>query len=335
MESNNGKGPKGFVNLSGLALVLILSLCVTSVWSQPAAIKGDRHNDPKIAPTVSPKSHSVADELDSRIKLASNRIVFGDGPKLTEDFLLAGVTLDPQFARRFTEFSGDQCGRYLSAFSRITVPGNPVNLYAYSKFKDAELAFTLSKASKNSPSYTIRIDSCGKNPVVISLRNPNWSNKTTLFLNGKIVTGKTENGYLLLEGNWKKGDQIRIDFDYRLKLTTTDHHSFALTEMAVTPLRAALQYGPYLLGVDDATGLSFMAEPSQRNVIYLPSNGPERTSSGKNMAPASSNLADAYLEMPYKHEGYYSIGKVIMRPISEITHVHQTFVQLWFNFEKR
>lgn len=73
-------------------------------------------------------STQVNDELETRIKMATERLVFGKEPEITEDFVLAGITLDPKFACRFTEYSGDQCGRYLSTFSRIKVEGNPIIL---------------------------------------------------------------------------------------------------------------------------------------------------------------------------------------------------------------
>ncbi len=108
-----------------------------------------------------------------------------------------------------------------------------------------------------------------------------------------------------------------------------------MAEIPDTLKKAALQYGPYLLCVDDVMGNSFLAEPSARNVIYLHKNGISPVPSGRPLAPISSNLQEAYLEMNYKHEGYYSSGKVIMRPMSEVAYGHQGVVQLWFNFEKK
>lgn len=597
--------------------LLLFAAILSATGLQSACAQGSKK-------AVLSKSSASADELDNRINLVAHRIAFGDEPKLTQDFLLAGVTLDPQFARRFTEFSGDQCGRYLSAFSRITVPGNPVNLqelarkiaatqkpdgrfgnaqldfsdplklegahmallwgngrlltglmdyyavshdrlaleaakklgnflvrvaqsclqkevaekfktkgamgyicftqitdglvklyqqtsdksyldhaasiypllpplgnqhshgylntlygvmglyavtrepshlsyveeaykkvveapdflvsggvpeffgntaskevsrdegcseadfvmlslelwkatgkmayleraefcllnellynqfesgdfgshpinrnlgfdlassqgrcwwccdyhglqamleakkvavtassgrkqvnlYAGSRFKDAEMAFTLAKEGKSLPAYTLRIDSCGKTPVTIALRSPVWADKVVLSLNGRTVVPAKEGDYLLLKENWKKGDQIKIGFAYRLQLSTGDRRTFSQSGMPARLNHAALQYGPYLLGVDDLTGLAFLAEPSRGNVIYLPAG---LTAAAQN-APATSNLADGYLELGYKHEGYYAPGRVTLRPISEMTHGHQGFVQLWFNFEKR
>lgn len=72
--------------LKKILIALILSGAFTPVWPQSAVVKADKHPDTKTAQTATEKSNPIADELDIRIKMASNRLVFGDEPKLTEDF---------------------------------------------------------------------------------------------------------------------------------------------------------------------------------------------------------------------------------------------------------
>ena len=72
-----------------------------------------------------------SDELDLRIQNAYNRIMQGKNPELTQDFLLACLTLDKKFDRRFTNFSGDQPGRYLSAMSIKEIKNNPIDLHGF------------------------------------------------------------------------------------------------------------------------------------------------------------------------------------------------------------
>ena len=106
-----------------ILILLLISGKMIVAWAQPAENMEQKRTAP---PTQ--VAGFAPDELDARIKMITNRIAFGDEPKLTEDFIVACVTLDPKFDRRFTEFSGDQCGRYLSTFSRIQVKGNPVDI---------------------------------------------------------------------------------------------------------------------------------------------------------------------------------------------------------------
>jgi DUF1680 family protein len=70
-------------------------------------------------PGINENTGMAISEIDHRLDMVVNRITKGELPRLTEDFLLAGLTLDPAFERRFTNFSGDQIGRYLSAMSLI------------------------------------------------------------------------------------------------------------------------------------------------------------------------------------------------------------------------
>jgi hypothetical protein len=69
---------------------------------------------------------------------------------------------------------------------------------------------------------------------------------------------------------------------------------------------------------DDVAGNAFLAEPSSRNVIYLPSKGVDHPSKESAVGPsAGSNVLEAYLRIEHKHQGYYAIGKVILLPMPE------------------
>ena len=64
---------------------------------------------------------------EARLNLTLRRVLEGDSPRYTDDFLLADVR--PTAERRFTEFSGDLSGRYIGALASaakvygIDVPG--------------------------------------------------------------------------------------------------------------------------------------------------------------------------------------------------------------------
>ena len=209
-----------------------------------------------------------------------------------------------------------------------------VNLFAFTKYRDADLAFTLSKNSARSSSYTLRIDSCKNTAEPIAIRIPSWATEISLTLNGKKIDGKIENGYLLVDRVWTKSDKLQMELIYRFKLIASDKESFSIKNMPASLKKTALQYGPYLLSADDGFNTSYLAEPAGRNVIYLSEKGIKSSASAVKMVPAS-NLLDGYLEMEYRHEGYYAPGTVILRPMSEVTYGHQSNVQLYFNFEKK
>jgi DUF1680 family protein len=54
-------------------------------------------------------------DLQARYELTLRRVLSGESPAYTEEFLLADVRPDP--VRRFTEFSGDTSGRYIGALA--------------------------------------------------------------------------------------------------------------------------------------------------------------------------------------------------------------------------
>ena len=80
-------------------------------------------------PNPAERKTRVPDELDYRIEKTVDRITQGELPRITSDFLLAGLTLDPRFERRFTNYSGDQIGRYLSAMSNTDTGKQSINLH--------------------------------------------------------------------------------------------------------------------------------------------------------------------------------------------------------------
>ncbi len=69
-----------------------------------------------------------AGEINQRIKMVTDRIMFGHTPEMSSDFILADLSLKPEFKRRFTAFSGDISGRYFDVFSSYPAENNPINI---------------------------------------------------------------------------------------------------------------------------------------------------------------------------------------------------------------
>ncbi len=66
-------------------------------------------------PVADPQHFQEKGDLDRRFNLTLRRVLHGDGPRYSEEFLLADVR--PTAERRFTEFSGDLSGRYIGALA--------------------------------------------------------------------------------------------------------------------------------------------------------------------------------------------------------------------------
>ncbi len=210
-----------------------------------------------------------------------------------------------------------------------------VNLYSYKKYMHEDISFTLNKFAKNQAKYSLVIDSSTNSAHVIALRFPSWASKTIVSINGIESPEKPIDGYIHLKREWKKGDLITIEFAYQMKLISFDRKTFTVSTMPEKMSKAALQYGPFLMSVDDEYSLPFMSEPSGGNIIYVPAKNWMEGKPTLAPAPDSSNRVEAYLKMDYKHDGYFSIGNVTMRPMSEVTFGQLPNVKLWFNFEKK
>ncbi|MDX9976216.1 MAG: glycoside hydrolase family 127 protein [FCB group bacterium] len=90
-------------------------------------------------------------ELAARIDLIRQRILVGQVPALTPDFILADVALRPEYPRRFDEFSGDVSGRFIGALALLPLEGVRLDDIAHAaikyqkpdgRFGDAALDFT-------------------------------------------------------------------------------------------------------------------------------------------------------------------------------------------------
>jgi hypothetical protein len=71
------------------------------------------------------------DELEERLAMIHRRFVSGRTPLYTADFILADVSLDPANRRWFTNFSGDETGRYLTMLAMSPPPHNPIERTAF------------------------------------------------------------------------------------------------------------------------------------------------------------------------------------------------------------
>lgn len=92
---------RSFVQVAAFAPLAAATIPVSaaSLWGSGDATRG-------------PAMRRVGDD---RFELTMRRVLEGDSPRFTEEFLLADVR--PKAERRFTEFSGDLSGRYIGALA--------------------------------------------------------------------------------------------------------------------------------------------------------------------------------------------------------------------------
>ncbi len=97
-------------------------------------------------------STGIRDELEKRLNMIHQRFVKGKTPVYTDEFILADISLNPEHKRWFTNFSGDEPGRYLTVLSECPPPHNPIDREAFlaktigyqrpdGRFGDSSIAF--------------------------------------------------------------------------------------------------------------------------------------------------------------------------------------------------
>ena len=116
----------------------------------------------------------AAGEIDLRIKMVTNRILFGQTPRMSSDFILADISLKPEFKRRFTNFSGDISGRYFDVFSAYPVAENPIDIH---KLMDEALGYQRPDGRFGNPDLAFDAEKLGNQQMAL------------LWGNGRLLVG--------------------------------------------------------------------------------------------------------------------------------------------------
>ena len=81
---------------------------------------------------------------------------------------------------------------------------------------------------------------------VLKLRIPHWSERTTIKLNGKVVSGVQPGRYAVVDRRWKSGDKIEISLDMSFHFWRGEQECDGL---------ASVYCGPILLAYDNRYNL--------------------------------------------------------------------------------
>jgi DUF1680 family protein len=211
-----------------------------------------------------------------------------------------------------------------------------VNLFYNCSYRDRAIGFTFNRMNIINPTYRLIINHALTEEVAIGIRKPYWVKKMTIKLNGQSIPPDVNESGILIRRMWKSHDHVDIKLDYKVQIITRDHKSIPFEKVTGNLYNVALQYGPYLMSIDDGLMPAFMAEPAMGNILLL--NKETFTYAANNMKPElaeNTRIPDGYLLLNYQHDGFYGENKVIMRPLSEITHQRLANARVWFNLKKQ
>lgn len=130
--------------------------------------------------------------------------------------------------------------------------GPVVNLYNAGKAvaktaKGDEVVLTVDSQFPRGNEVKISVDPSVAGKFSVRLYMPTWSPDTYVEVNGKAVRGVKPGEYLAISRRWKKGDMIRIVFDYRARLIDAPKGG----RNPEGEFFQAVQWGPIVLARDE------------------------------------------------------------------------------------
>lgn len=131
-------------------------------------------------------------------------------------------------------------GQYEAAIYGHTDRALFVNLFIPSRLMWVEKRFGLRQEGHFPESDTVRlmVESPGKSPITLSLRNPVWAKgKGQLLVNGQLVPTDSQAPYLSVTRRWRTGDRLTLVLPKTLRVEDTPDN----------PNISAILYGPIVL----------------------------------------------------------------------------------------
>lgn len=130
--------------------------------------------------------------------------------------------------------------------------GPVVNLYNAGKAvaktaKGDEVVLTVDSQFPRGNEVKISVDPSVAGKFSVRLYMPTWSPDTYVEVNGKVVRGVKPGEYLAISRRWKKGDMIRIVFDFRARLIDAPKGG----RNPEGEFFQAVQWGPIVLARDE------------------------------------------------------------------------------------
>jgi DUF1680 family protein len=174
-------------------------------------------------------------------------------------------------------------------------------------FEDVDFGGTLAALTVRRTPFGVECRLARPFEGTLALRQPSWSSRTDLSLNGRPLEAPAEGGFHRVQRRFAKGDTIAARFEYRMRYLAPDGRDVEPARSGQTPTQAALYCGPWLMAVDEAIDRYFFGEPWPDNVVDLP----------EKAVPAASKSGRVRLTARYEHSGFRGTMPVTLRPVGE------------------
>lgn len=139
---------------------------------------------------------------------------------------------------------------FVGSNAMINVGGNDVGMKMETNYPfDGKVKLNIDPPEKGKFKLHIRVPGWYGNDIVpgdLYSATGNDSVDPSLTLNGKLIRGIYENGYLVIDNEWKKGDIVEVDFQMEVKRIT------AKDSLKQNNSRIAIQRGPLVYCIEGA-----------------------------------------------------------------------------------
>jgi len=163
----------------------------------------------------------------------------------------------------------------------------------------------------------------------LMIRMPSWAEEAVVLVNGAKTECNIRGSWISVGKSIEEGDRITLKLKYITRLIA-DGKELKMNEISVA-VRGVLCYGPNIMAVDNKSGYTFLAEPNN-NEISINTIINSNEDPGLNGGGISFSVSDNYLTARYRHDGYPSHLKVILRPVSEMTFDGHPYMKVSLNF---
>lgn len=209
-----------------------------------------------------------------------------------------------------------------------------INMFYPVSWENDDFSINMIKVADALPHFQVEMTSSGAPDFRLLIRKPVWVASMDMTLNGAPISPYEQDGYVVINHDWKNGDKLAFRLTPALRLLDTTLKEIPLATIGKEPVRAAMLYGPWLMTVDDVYQDLFMTELSLGNVIFLPA-GDQPQVVKDALWPAKTFNPESYLGFEFFKEGTSQTGRVVLRPLSEVSFQGPSNVRFWFNFARK
>jgi DUF1680 family protein len=187
-----------------------------------------------------------------------------------------------------------------------------INLFQEIRWSDGERTLVFQRAPSGGGGFQIVVEKAPVGGVRFALRRPLWAKRVMLTLNGTAIDAEEQDGYLNLPRAFRENERIAVEFECVTRLVTRGGRVLTPAELTDSPTEAALVYGPWVLGVDEAHDPLFFGEPWDGNQVLLEASLKADGPDGRSWVASGAHFPTQYI-----HEGFPGEHGVILRPFSE------------------